>query len=94
MEHFLENLGFRVPALRLKGGTRSVIRLEGILPEAAPVVACALVDFDEHVGFMVYGSPELKVIVFLFVRLAASTLNMATASDTPLVRKHIHLRVD
>ena len=46
VQHCLEYFGFQHPDLELEGSARSVLQFEGILPEAAPGLAYALVDLD------------------------------------------------
>ena len=48
VQHCLEYLGSEHPDFELEGSTRSVVKFEGVLPEAAPCVACARIDLDGH----------------------------------------------
>ena len=53
VQHCLEYLGSYHPDFELEGSARSVVQFENILPEAAPCVAYARVDFDGQVGIVV-----------------------------------------
>ena len=50
VQHYLEYLGSEHPDFELEGSTRSVVWFGGVLPGAAPCVACAPVDLDGQVG--------------------------------------------
>ena len=50
---------------------RSVVRFEGVLPEAAPCVANAPVDLNGQVGVVVDVSLEVYELVLLVVHLAS-----------------------
>ena len=47
------------------------MQFEGVLPEAAPCVAYALVDLDEQVGIVVNSSCEVNELVRLVAHLAS-----------------------
>ena len=46
VQHCLEYLGSEHPDFELEGSARSVVQLEGVLPEASPCVAYAPIDLD------------------------------------------------
>ena len=46
LQHYLEYLGPEHPDFELKGSARPVVQFEGVLPEAAPCFAFALIDLD------------------------------------------------
>ena len=69
-QHYLEYFGSYHPDFELEGSARSVVQLEGVLPEASPCVAYAPVDFDGHVGVVVDVSPEVYKLVCMVVHLA------------------------
>ena len=71
-QHCLEYSGFQHPDLELEGGARSVVQFEGTLPEAAPGVAYAPVDFDRQVGVVVDVPPKVYDIVRLLLYLVGS----------------------
>ena len=53
VQHCLEYLGCSHPEFELEGSARSFVQFKGVLPEATPCVAYALVDLDEQVGIVV-----------------------------------------
>ena len=59
VQHCLERLGSQHPDFDLEGSARSVVQFEGVLPEAAPCVAYALVDLDGQVGIVIDVPPEV-----------------------------------
>ena len=90
VQHSLEYPGSEHLEFELEGGARSVVEFEGVLPEAAPCVAYALVDLDGQVGTVVDVPPRYTAsLVWLFTWSAASTLIMAVDSVIPLVCKDI-----
>ena len=70
VHHCLENLGSKNPEFEVEESARSVVQFEGVLPEAAPCVTSALVDFDGQVGIVVNVPPEVYKLVRLVVHLA------------------------
>ena len=70
VRHCLEYLRSEHPDFELEGSARSVLRFEGILPEAAPCVAYPPIDLDGQVGIMVDVPSELYKLVRLVVLLA------------------------
>ena len=65
----LEYLDSEHPEFELEGSARSVVQFEGVLPEAAPCVAYAPVDFDGQVGVVIDVPPEVYELVRLVVHL-------------------------
>ena len=70
VQYCLEYLGTKDPDFELEGSTRSVVQLEGVLPEPALCVAYAPVDLDSQVGVVVDVPPEVCEFVRLVVLLA------------------------
>ena len=67
VQHCLEYLGSSHPYFELEGSTRSLVKFDGLLPEASPCVAYAPVDLDGQVGIAVDVPPEVYQIVHLVV---------------------------
>ena len=59
VQHCLERLGSQHPDFELEGSARSVVHFEGVLPEAAPCIACAPVDLDGQAGIVIDVPPEV-----------------------------------
>ena len=70
VRHCLEYLGSQHPDFEIEGSARSVVKFEGVLPEAAPCLAYAPVDLDGRVGIVVDVSPKVYKFVRLVVHLA------------------------
>ena len=87
-QHCLEYLGSEHSDLEFEGSARSVVRLEGVVKEAAPYVAYAPVDLDGQVGIVVDIPPEVYELVRLVVHLV-SCLCMAVDSGIPFASKHM-----
>ena len=89
VQHCLEYLGSEHPDFELEGSPRSVVQLEGVLPEAVPCVAYASIDLDGQVSIAVNVPPRYtNSLVWLYTWPAASTLNMAVDSSIPFVRRY------
>ena len=71
VQSFFEFFGSEYPDFELQGSARSVVRLEGVLPEAAPCVAYAPVDLDGHARIVVDIPPKLHELVRLVVHLTS-----------------------
>ena len=62
-----EYLGSKHPEFELEESGRSVVQFDGVLPEAAPCVAYALVDLDRQVGVVTDVPPEVyKLLRFAY----------------------------
>ena len=68
MQHCLEYLGSEHPGFKLEGGARSVVQIEGVLPEAVPCFAYALIDLDGQLSIVVDVPSEVYELVRLVVR--------------------------
>ena len=76
VQHCRECLGSSHPDFELEGSARSVVQFDDVLPEAAPCLAYAPVDFDGPVGIVV----DVPHEVYELVRwIAYDTFNMPTS---------------
>ena len=64
VQHCLKDLGSEQPEFKLEESPRSVIQLEGVLPEAGSCVAFAPIDLDIQVGIVVDIRPEIPTRSF------------------------------
>ena len=55
----------------LESSARSVVQFEGVLPKAAPCVACAPVDLDGQMGVVIDVPAEVHELVCLVEHLAS-----------------------
>ena len=67
VQHCLEYPGSWPPDFELEENARSVVQFEGVLPEAAPCVACAPVDLDGQVGIVVDVPPPRYTNSFVWL---------------------------
>ena len=65
----VEHLGSKHPEFKLGGSARSVVQFDGVLLEAVPCVACALIDLDGQVGIGVDVPPEVYKLVRLVLHM-------------------------
>ena len=70
VQHCLEYLGYEHPDFELEESAQSVVQFEGVLPEAAPCVACTPIGLDGQVGIVVDVPPKVHQLVRFVLHLA------------------------